>query len=124
MLKISGLLAFVSCFIGFSAVSEAGLVAGNGGFNGPRANNVVKVKDIDKYWDDQNVSIVGYLQKSITHDEYEFRDETGTINVEIDWDVWRGVEATPKTKVQIFGEVEKSLIRKTKIDADSIMVVK
>ena len=60
------------------------------------SHNVVKVKDIDKY-----SSLVTFF-----HDEYEFRDETGTINVEIDWDVWL---STPKTKVQMLVKLKSHL---------------
>ncbi len=63
--------------------------------------------------DDAHVVLEGHIIGSagtLSSEEYLFRDNTGTIKVEIDHDVWRGQRVTPQTKVRIAGEVDVNLL--------------
>jgi uncharacterized protein (TIGR00156 family) len=53
---------------------------------------------------------------------YTFRDNTGTIEVEIDNEDFRGAKVTPETKVRIVGEVDKDW-NSTTVDTDYLEVV-
>jgi uncharacterized protein (TIGR00156 family) len=93
-----------------------------GGFTGPDAVQLVSVADAAKLADDSPVKLQGYIVKSLGDEKYEFRDNSGTITVEIDGDDWRGVHANPETKVELQGEVDKEWT-KAEIDVNSVRVV-
>ena len=51
---------------------------------------------------------------TINPEEYFFKDDTDTIKVEINPDVWRGQKVTPQTKVRIAGEVDVNRFNNTR----------
>jgi uncharacterized protein (TIGR00156 family) len=57
--------------------------------------------------DDSWVKLRGNITERLSDDRYMFRDETGTVNVEIDHKRWNGVTVTPQDKVEIQGKVDK-----------------
>ena len=66
----------------------------------------------------------GKIKSHIKSDKYEFADKNGdTIVAEIDNNKWGNVTANEDTLLRIRGEVDKDLT-KTKIDVDSVEVVK
>ena len=104
-------------------MTTAPVFAAQGGFNGPSAtqtqtqtqaggfvdNNAnlttaAKVKDLK---DDAWVKLRGNITQRLSDDRYTFRDETGTVNVEIDHKRWNGVTVGPQDTVEIQGEVDK-----------------
>ncbi len=106
-------------------MTTAPLFAAQGGFNGPSAtqsqsqtqtqqggfvdNNAslttaAKVKDLK---DDSWVKLRGNITERLSDDRYTFRDESGTVNVEIDHKRWNGQTITPQDKVEIQGKVDK-----------------
>lgn len=95
------------------------------GFSGPTAgiSTVKAVLDAGMFSDDTPVTLTGYLVKSLGNEHYEFKDNTGTIEVEIDHDKWLGLQATPKTKITINGEIDKEF-NYTKVDVDSVSLAK
>ncbi|WP_258031725.1 NirD/YgiW/YdeI family stress tolerance protein [Campylobacter concisus] len=89
-----------------------------------KANNVISVKEAFKLNDDAKVVLEGKIKSHIKSDKYEFVDKNGdTIVVEIDNKKWGNVTANEDTLLRIRGEVDKDLT-KTKIDVDSVEVVK
>lgn len=120
-------LAFLIC----SSVSSAAMAENGtsstlttaGGFTGPvhTISTVQSVMDAGLFSDDQPVALTGYITQSLGGELYQFQDETGTINVEIDDDEWRGQVVSPTTKVIIMGEIEKELTHTT-VDVNSIRV--
>lgn len=56
--------------------------------------------------DDRWVTLHGYIDRRIGVELYEFRDETGTINVDIDYKYWRGQTIQPTDRVEIRGEID------------------
>ena len=95
--------------------------AQQGGFSGPThgINSVKAVLDAGMFSDDTPVMLTGYLVASLGGEIYTFKDNTGTIHVEIDHDKWFGLQATPTTKVTIHGDIDKEL-NYTKIDVDRV----
>ena len=62
-----------------------------------------------EFGDNAHIVLEGYITGSagtINPEEYFFKDDTDTIKIEINPDVWRGQKVTPQTKVRIAGEVD------------------
>ena len=104
-------------------ITTAPVFAAQGGFNGPSATatqtqtqqggfvdndanltTAAKVKDLK---DDSWVKLRGNITERLSDDRYTFRDESGTVNVEIDNKRWNGVTVTPQDKVELQGKVDK-----------------
>ena len=77
-----------------------------GGFRGP-GPDLVTVKQALEMRDDTRVSLKGNIVKSLGDEAYTFKDATGTIEVEIDDDIWRGQMVKPEDVVVISGEMDK-----------------
>ena len=93
------------------------------GFNGPGATSrVVTVKSISDMRDDTKVILEGYLVKQLREEHYIFKDDTGEIEVEIDYEDFRGANITPKIKVRIVGEVDKDW-KALSVDVDYLEIV-
>ena len=53
------------------------------------------------------VILTGYIVNSLPGGKhYTFRDSSGEITVEIEWDIWRGLSAGPQDRVTIYGDME------------------
>lgn len=84
---------------------------------------ITTVTDAKKAADEATVILEGYITRRIDNDDrYEFKDKTGIIIVEIDQDNWRA-PVSNKTKVRLYGEVDKNLIGKTEIDVDHVEIL-
>ena len=96
-----------------------------GGFvSNHKSENVISVKEALKLNDDAKVVFEGKIKSHITSDKYEFADKNGdTIIVEIDNNKWGDVTANEDTLLRIRDEADKDL-KKTKIDVDSVEVIK
>lgn len=96
----------------------------NQGFNGPHQgiNTVKQVLDAGFFSDDMPVTLTGYIKASLGGEMYLFTDETGEVTVEIDHDKWFGQSITPKSKVQLSGEIDKD-IGGVKVDVDIVRIV-
>ena len=105
--------------------SLAASIAMAGGFvSKHKSENVISVKEALKLNDDVKVEFEGKIKSHIKSDKYEFTDKNGdTIIIEIGDKKWGNVTANEDTLLRIRGEVDKDLT-KTKIDVDSVEVVK
>ncbi|MGE8417141.1 YgiW/YdeI family stress tolerance OB fold protein [Pseudomonas sp.] len=100
--------------------STAALAAG---YTGPGAQPVTTVAAANDAADDTPVVLQGYVVKKVNNDDkYEFKDNTGTITVEIDNEDMPTVPFNEKTKVKLTGEVEKHLMSR-EVDVDLIEVI-
>nr|WP_113867086.1 YgiW/YdeI family stress tolerance OB fold protein [Brenneria salicis]NMN93325.1 uncharacterized protein (TIGR00156 family) [Brenneria salicis ATCC 15712 = DSM 30166]RBP61626.1 uncharacterized protein (TIGR00156 family) [Brenneria salicis ATCC 15712 = DSM 30166]RLM30419.1 TIGR00156 family protein [Brenneria salicis ATCC 15712 = DSM 30166] len=77
-----------------------------GGFVGSQGSvtTVAKTKEMK---DDSWVILRGTIEQRIGDEDYSFRDESGTITVEIDDKYWNGQTITPQDKVELQGELDK-----------------
>lgn len=97
--------------LGLSTVSAKDLVFGApAGFNNQAPNTVQGVKS--NAYDDQMVTLVGRLTRYLGEEHYEFADNTGTIEVELDDDMnWSHI--AKDQLIRIYGEVDKDLLSTT-----------
>lgn len=93
--------------------------AQSGGFKGPDNYQLVTVADTSGLADETHVRLEGFVVKSLGDETYEFRDDSGTLLVEIDDDDWGGLEVTPELRVQIHGEIDIER-QKVELDVDGI----
>ena len=81
--------------------------AQNGGFQGPSSSNGASTAaEALKSPDDTYCSLTGNIISRTGHEKYLFKDQTGTITVEIDDKKFYGRTVTPETVVRIVGEVD------------------
>jgi len=95
--------------------------AASGGFSGPGIA-VSTVEQARSMRDDAHVVLRGNITQHLGKDKYLFKDQTGTITVEIDHDKWDGQTVTPATVVELRGEVDKDW-NSVEIDVDRVIVV-
>ena len=101
---------------------------GKGGFKETRepvveAFEIVSVEKAKNAKDDTFVVLQGYIEKSLGDEKYLFRDETGTVKIDIDDKKFRGLTVYPDDIVQISGEVDKGWWSETEIDVKNISKV-
>jgi uncharacterized protein (TIGR00156 family) len=77
-----------------------------GGFSGPNGT-VATVKQAQDMKDDAWVTMRGNIEKRIGDEDYQFRDATGTMKVEIDHKRWEGQTISPKDNVELQGKIDK-----------------
>jgi len=82
------------------------VTAQQGGFTGPGAD-ITTVEQAKKLRDETNVLLKGYIQHSLGNEKYIFSDDTGTITVEIDREVWGTLSVNENDLVEISGEVDR-----------------
>lgn len=77
-----------------------------GGFSGPNGT-VATVKQAQDMKDDAWVTMRGNIEKRVGDEDYQFRDATGTMTVEIDHKRWEGQTVGPNDKVELQGKLDK-----------------
>jgi uncharacterized protein (TIGR00156 family) len=86
---------------------SAAALAQADGFNGPGDRpQPATAAEAATLPDDAKVTLSGYIVRSLGDEQYEFRDATGTLVVEIDDDEWQGAEITPNDPVELTGEID------------------
>ena len=104
-------------------ITSAPVFAAQGGFNGPSATatqtqtqqggfvdndaNLTTAQKVKDMKDDNWVKLRGTITERLSDDRYTFRDESGTVTVEIDNKHWNGQTITPQDKVELQGKVDK-----------------
>ena len=68
------------------------------------------------------VTIEGNIIKKIGDDKYMFKDNTGSITVEIDNDKWNDITVNSKDKLELSGEIEKKMYSVV-LDVDTVKKV-
>lgn len=105
--------------LGLTIFSTAALADNHGGFKGPDRTEQVSVAQALELGDDSQVRLTGVITESLGDEKYRFQDDSGTMIVEIDNDEWRGIEATPDTRLTIWGEIDKDW-NETELDVDRV----
>ena len=96
-----------------------------GGYTGPGSLaqlTPVTVNEAKKLRNKTPVALRGKIVQAVRKEKYEFRDDTGTIMVEIDREVWRGISVDENTTVEIRGRVDREAFRVI-IDVKSILAL-
>ncbi len=102
--------------------SAATVATANQAVNQAAFAKVITVKQALTMKDDSKVELKGYVVKSVGDEKYQFRDNTGSINVEIDDELWMGKPISAKTPVTIIGEVDIDYkpTKRVEIDVDQV----
>lgn len=105
-----------------AAVGTASAAMANTVINQQAIHKAVTVKQALNMKDDTNVELKGYIVKSTGDEKYEFRDQTGSITVDIDDELWMGKAISAKTPVVIIGEVDIDYkpMKRVEIDVDAV----
>lgn len=121
MNKILGIFAL--CAFLFAGVSggEAAFVSSPQATSS--AEKVTSVEVAKTLPDDAKVVLQGTIEKPLRKEHYLFRDETGSVTVEIDDDVWRGLIVTPEDTVRLHGEIDRDASA-VKVEIDHIAILK
>lgn len=83
---------------------------------------IVSVADAKNMKDDAYVVLLGTIQQNLGDENYLFKDDSGTVVIEIDDDDWNGVTVGPQDIVMIKGQVDKGWTN-VEIDVDEISKV-
>ncbi len=89
--------------------NQAGGYAGSGqpgGYTGP-GPNFVTVEQAKSMADDAAVALKGYIVQRLGGDSYLFKDDTGSITLEISDKRWLGQQVGAEDLVEIYGEIDK-----------------
>ncbi len=76
-----------------------------GGYTGD--TDITSVLEAKKLGGSVYVRLKGKIASKLGKETYLFKDNTGTVKIEIDDDDWNGVKAGPKDTVIIEGEMER-----------------
>lgn len=90
-----------------------------GGFTGP-GTSFVTVEQAKAMRDDSYIALKGSIVQQIGNEKYLFKDNTGTIHVEIDKKIWQGQNVGPNDVVEIYGELDKDWTA-IEIDVDRLI---
>lgn len=111
--------ALTGAALALAALAAAAEEPVSGGFKGPDSLHLVTAAEATRLGDDTAVKLQGYIGRELGDERYEFKDDTGTLVVEIDKEDWNGVDVTPETRVELRGQIDKERNR-TEADVDSI----
>lgn len=89
--------------------------------NAAHTNNkpVSKISDVKAMPDDTEVVIQGVIVQNLGDENYLVKDDSGTVNIEIDEDLVQGNTITPETEVLITATVDQEG-NVTSLDAEEI----
>lgn len=105
------------------ALSLFGSTAFAAGYTGPGATSPVgNVSAALEAADDTRVVLEGQIVKRLQDERYEFKDATGTIQVEIDDEDWPNQTVSETAKVRLTGEVDKDFNGR-EIDVDRVELI-
>ncbi|MDO4694921.1 MAG: NirD/YgiW/YdeI family stress tolerance protein [Eikenella sp.] len=110
----------LSLLLAVSATAAAGF--SEHGVADVRTGSVSRVADLKNMPDDSRVVLEGRIEKQVRREHYIFRDASGSIEVEIDDDVWRGVNVTPRDRVRLTAEVDQDW-NGTEVDVKSVVKI-
>ena len=74
--------------------------------------------------DDVHVTLKGRIPMQLTDKTYQFTDGTGTIDAKIGPKEFAGQRIDANTPVEIWGEVDKDLMQKPRIDVKRLTVIR
>lgn len=91
-----------------SAGQGAAKSAQGGGYTGP-GPEFVTAEQAKSMADDSYVALKGHIIKRLSGDNYLFKDDSGTISLEISDKRWAGQQVGADDLVEIYGEVDKDM---------------
>lgn len=127
-MKKTAIAVLLMGFSSYALAQQAGFISPapqnitQGGFTGPTPglSTVAQAKTLR---DDAWVVLEGHIVQQIGHELYEFRDNSGSVYVDIDYKYWHGQSVSPGDKVHIEGELDKDW-NSVEIDVKNLRIVK
>ncbi len=120
VLFILGLiLAFNLSLTSFGAYT--GLNSQKGGYIGAKDIKYTLAKDVKNLKDNEYITLKGYIISKVGNEEYTFKDESGTVLIEIDDEDWGGINVGSSDKVILEGEVDREW-NSIKVDIKSVIL--
>ncbi|RUS66670.1 hypothetical protein CUZ56_01951 [Saezia sanguinis] len=100
-------IAIISLVFSITAFAQyQGPGTNQGGFVGPSAlTEVSKASQVGNAQEDAPCILVGNIVERLNRDRYTFKDESGTVVVNIPPHVFSNTTVTPETKIRLIGEV-------------------
>ena len=103
-------LSTTSAFASFN-----GNTTPNGGFQSG-TQSAISVKQALKAADNSMITLEGNITQQIDDDEFWFTDGTGQIRVEIERQVWNGLNVGPNDKIRIFGKLDNEVFDRAELE--------
>lgn len=103
----------------FTLAASSGTALAEGGFKGPDATPALGVADALQLDDGRIVRLEGRIIEARGDERYTFEDASGSTVIEIDDELWQGVEVTPTDTVRIWAEVDREWGR-TELEAERL----
>lgn len=112
-------------FISLTLVSFHSHAQYTGPSNVPQVLTVEEVKSNAPKLDrtDAIVQVKGFVTKQINNEDFEFKDQSGTIRIEIDKKILNTIQFDENTEIIIFGEVDYNLLEGSEIEVERIELV-
>ncbi len=109
---------FIAALLAAGSVASVALAQ----YTGPSAvNTPTTVKQIlDNPREDQYVRLEGKLIRKLSADAYTFQDATGTIEVEIEPEIFPKTAVNENTVVILMGEIDRRLTKAPEVEVESI----
>jgi uncharacterized protein (TIGR00156 family) len=95
-----------ACVLALLVVIGFSLGAQEEGYSGPGLEPV-SVEEAKTLRDDTPVSLQGKIERFLGNDKYLFTDDSGSITIEIEKRLWRGLSVSQDDMVEIIGEIDK-----------------
>lgn len=95
----------VFTLVSLFALSVPAFAGFQGGVSATHSNTVAQAK---RAADDTYVTLRGNIINRVGDEKYTFKDRTGSIRVEIDDDIWGGLNVSASNKVTVYGKVDRN----------------
>ncbi|HIE5766478.1 TPA: YgiW/YdeI family stress tolerance OB fold protein [Proteus mirabilis] len=111
-LLVVGVLSAAVLSLSFNAMANynGNHQVNSGGFVS-QSTSVTSVSNVDNLPNNSTIIIEGFIVRNITHNVYEFKDDSGSIRVKIDNDKWNGLNVSSDTKIRIEGRIDNHLVQ-------------
>lgn len=90
---------------------------------GDTAGKMTTIAQTKSMHDDSRVVLEGYIVAQIDDDDFTFKDNTGTIRIDVEDQAWNGLNVTKNDKIRIHGKLDKEFTNSS-IEVYQIELVK
>ncbi|HRM15283.1 MAG TPA: NirD/YgiW/YdeI family stress tolerance protein [Acinetobacter parvus] len=113
-------VAVIAGLVGATTFAVANTTAVNQQALAP--TQITTVKQALTLKNDTPVKLKGYVVKATGDEKYQFSDQTGSITVNIDDDLWQGQPVSAKTPVTLIGEIDIDYkpTKRVEVDVDQV----
>ena len=109
--------------VSFADFDDYSVYDNSQGFQDDSTVSAVPIKQVLRMRDDSTATIRGNIVKRLSDDKYLFKDNTGTIVVEIDYKYWAGLKVNSQDTLELTGEIDRDY-NKVELEAFSVKKVK